>query len=512
MYCVDQGWSLILDSPSFVLPSPRCLLEPVSVESCLGLYELGYTLGDQDLKEEAKALVSAHFHHLSENNQSFLYLSPNTLLSLVSLDSLEVSSELIVFQAIWRWMMAQVSSRVPFLQDLLAHVRFPLLTPKELQVIQSELSRYPELRLLWKRLDWQARLQWSRGLRRGMYDNYIVCIFKTESLDLKSKDFLAACYNPQTETWRKLPLFKSLDFARCVAVGDKLYVNGGIHANYLYSDTLHEFSPLHGSWTQLPSMSVARASHGFLECNEKLYAFGGWRDYEDYLDSAECFDLVEKEWTPLAKMPFAVSHFASAVLKGKLYVIGGITDSEGSWYLSRNILIYDVSDDSWSQVLFKHECYWSGAVAANEGIYVIGGYIRSRINDLSMWWAKSKILHCSRQCFLLGENGKEIKWVSVPDLPVELAGAGVARWKNRIYVLGGENTYPIGDVEDKYYNTVFYWEPGDSKWTQCRKRLPFPSWTFRGFGCTTMNMPKKPIKDLFQQPSFALIAIEPLKA
>ncbi|XP_066492866.1 kelch-like protein 2 [Tiliqua scincoides] len=496
----------------------RFLLKHLSVENCLSLYELGYAHSDQALFEEAKALINVHFRRLSQEDESFLSLTPSTLISIISLDSLVISSELIVYRAVWHWVMAQLSSRLPFLRNLLAHVRLPLLTQEELQEVQAELEQYRDLRPRWKRLNRQERLQLSQGLRRGMYSTCIVCVdlFYMEGPELKTRDFQVACYNPQTETWEKLPILKSLYCARCVAVGDKLYVSGGVHTDDSYSDTLHEFCPLRGRWSQLPSMSVARASHGFLACNQKLFAMGGWRKYEAYLNSAESFDLVEKVWTPLAKMPFALSHFASAVLKEKLYLVGGVTDTVGSWFASRKVLIYDVSADSWSQVLLNHECYWSGAVAMNNGIYVIGGYFRSRVRHRNERWSELGSLRCSQKCFFLGEDGRVDKSVSIPRLPMKLAGAGVVRWKHRIYVLGGENTYLYNNLEgenqEEYYNTMFYWEPGATKWTQCQERLPFTSWGLSGFGCTTMKMPKKPIMELFRKTSVALTAIDPLNA
>uniref|UniRef100_A0A670IPP5 Uncharacterized protein n=1 Tax=Podarcis muralis TaxID=64176 RepID=A0A670IPP5_PODMU len=301
------------------------------------------------------------------------------------------------------------------------------------------------------------------------------------------------------ETWEKMPLLKRLYCARCVAVGDKLYVTGGVHTDNSYSDTMHEYSPLRGRWTQLPSMSVARASHGFLACNQQLFAMGGRCKYEGYLDTAECFDLERKFWAPIKRMPFVLSHFASAVLRNKLYLVGGVTKTIGSWCASQKVLIYEVSSDTWSQVYLDNECYWSGAVAMNNGIYVIGGYFRRN-------------LRCTRKCFFLGEDGQLDRRVTIPRLPIELAGAGVVRWKHRIYVLGGENAYMYNNLEGEnkveYYNTVYYWELGAPKWVQCQERLPFTSRGLSGFGCTTMKIPQKPILELFRKTSVALTAIE----
>ncbi|TFK13744.1 elongation factor 1-beta [Platysternon megacephalum] len=137
---------------------------------------------------------------------------------------------------------------------------------------------------------------------------------------------------------------------------------------------------------------------------------------------------------------------------------------------------------------------------------------RSRVRHHNERWPDSGNLHCSRKCFFLGEDGRVDKDVVIPKLPVEIAGAGVVRWKKRIYVLGGENTYLYnnhdGENEEEYYNTIYYWEPGDHRWTQCLERLPFSNWGISGFGCTTLKLPKKTILSLFRKTSVALTAVE----
>uniref|UniRef100_A0A674KBM3 BTB domain-containing protein n=1 Tax=Terrapene triunguis TaxID=2587831 RepID=A0A674KBM3_9SAUR len=442
------------------------LLEQVSVENCLLLYELGYAHGEQALLRVAMRQISLNFRHLSLEDKSFLHLKPSTLISIISSDSLVVSSEIVVYRAVRRWMKFQTSNRRPLLSKIMRHVRLPLLTQEELREVQLESAHCGDMRLRWKRLNRQERLQECGGLRQGMYNKCIVCV------DLFNME-----------------------------VADKLYVTGGVHTDDSYSDTLHEYSSFRGRWTQLPSMSMPRASHGFLNCNQKLYAVGGWCRYEDYLDSAECFDLMEKTWTPISRLPHTLSHFAATVLKNKLYLIGGVTDKLGSWYVSRKVLIYKVSSNVWTQVLLDAECYWSGAVSMNNGIYVIGG------------WPDSGNLHCSRKCFFLGEDGRVDKAVVIPKLPVEIAGAGVVRWRKRIYVLGGENTYLYnnhdGENEEEYYNTIYYWEPGDHRWTQCPERLPFSNWGISGFGCATLKLPKKTILSLFRKTSVALTGRRP---
>lgn len=76
--------------------------------------------------------------------------------------------------------------------------------------------------------------------------------------------------------------------------------------------------------------------------------------------------------------------------------------------------------------------------------------------------------------------------VVFPGLPRRIAAGGVARWKRRIYVLGGENG-------SRFYDSVYCWKPGWRSWVQRREKLPGETGGVSQFGCTTLKFPKKHI-------------------
>uniref|UniRef100_A0A8C3FU64 Uncharacterized protein n=1 Tax=Chrysemys picta bellii TaxID=8478 RepID=A0A8C3FU64_CHRPI len=271
--------------------------------------------------------------------------------------------------------------------------------------------------------------------------------------------------------WEKLPALNSLYSPACVAVGDKLYVSGGTLRDKSHSAALHKYDFFKGRWLHLPPMSVPRASHGFLACNQKLYALGGCGGFEDYLDSAECFDLMEKTWTPISRLPLALSCSASATLKDKLYLIGGERKNYLFPEMYKGVLIYDVNSGIWTQVPLAVACCSAGAVPMNNGIYVIGGYSKERMRHLPV-----------------SEDGRMDEDVVVPELPRGIAGAGVVQWERRIYVLGGENcwVYTNPNVHNEspgtYYDTIYFWEPSHLTWTECPENLPIVADGVSGFG------------------------------
>uniref|UniRef100_A0A8C3HAT6 Uncharacterized protein n=1 Tax=Chrysemys picta bellii TaxID=8478 RepID=A0A8C3HAT6_CHRPI len=288
---------------------------------------------------------------------------------------------------------------------------------------------------------------------------------------MENEEFHVCYFDPRKENWEKLPALNSLYSPACVAVGDKLYVSGGTLRDKSHSAALHKYDFFKGRWLHLPPMSVPRASHGFLACNQKLYALGGCGGFEDYLDSAECFDLMEKTWTPISRLPLALSCSASATLKDKLYLIGGERKNYLFPEMYKGVLIYDVNSGIWTQVPLAVACCSAGAVPMNNGIYVIGGYSKERMRHLPV-----------------SEDGRMDEDVVVPELPRGIAGAGVVQWERRIYVLGGENcwVYTNPNVHNEspgtYYDTIYFWEPSHLTWTECPENLPIVADGVSGFG------------------------------
>ncbi|XP_074977201.1 kelch-like protein 6 [Caretta caretta] len=478
----------------------RFLLKNISMQNCIGLYRLAQAYNHQALYYATMQLIVLNFGRFCEDDD-FLSLDLSSLITILSSDDLTVASELEVYLAVRRWIQFQPTTGHTLLNELMRHVRLPLLTDSEVVEVQLDSERYGDVQLLWKQLDSEERLQESGGLRQGMSDELIMCVDSTmwEDQELENEAFLMGSYDPHAEKWEKLTGLKSLTHPACVALGDKLYVSGGIYRNS-YSDALYEFNSFNGQWTQLPSMSVPRATHGFLICNQRLYAMGGWCGFHEFLNSAECFDLAEQIWTPISRMPFVLSRSASTVLKKKLYLLGGATGLTGYWQFHRGLLIYEVSSDTWTQVSLDNGFFSAGAVAMNNGIYIIGGYAEKRARE----WAEGGLIpenrHCTRKCFFISDDGSMNEEVIVPKLPKAIANAAVVHWEKRIYVLGGENL-------TQCYKTIYYWEPGEPRWSKCPEDIPVFSEGVSGFGCTTLKRPKKEILSLFQKTSVALIGV-----
>lgn len=480
----------------------RYLEMNISTSNCLRLYSLAHQYHHQTLLQAASHCIKQHFGPLSKK-ESFLSLEHDALVNLISSDSLEVPSEMTVYQAVRNWVESSTAARLPLFKQLLGHVRFPLLTHEELVGVQADIAEYyRHMRLKWKDLDGAGRLLESKGLRKGMYDECIVCVEVNENRvqDSDIPESYLHCFDPHTDKWEKLPPLKYLSYSGCTSMDCKLYLSGGQKDNTTFVDTLYEYSALTSQWSQLPSMTMSRATHPFLACNKKLYALGGCNNVGP-LTSAEAFNVVQNVWVHIASLPLALMYPASAVLRNKLYLIGGKTSRS-----YRGILIYDTISNWWNEISLEFACYGAAAVSVNAGIYVFGGYAEERGNFLTnSVMGTEEVSACTKGSFYLSENGR-VNWdISIPELPVALAFACAIEWQGKIYLLAGKD-------ENRSHNTSYIWVPEEKSWTRCPEEIPVTNES-KIFSSTTLKIPKKPIRFLLLEtsPSSAVTGVEHVK-
>ncbi|CAM5130014.1 unnamed protein product [Natator depressus] len=486
-----------LQIPPLLETVGRFLAETISLETCLRLYALAHAHQHPALLRAAGRYVSLHFRSLCEHD-AFLRLDPGTLIGIIASDGLAVASELAVYGAVGRWVRADPTERLPLLPELLGHVRLALLTPKELAEVQAdvaELSGAAGLGL--KELTGEGRLQESRGLRRGMYKEVIVCVGRRVRRGRAAGEDLDSpldCFDPRTERWGAPLGSVPVQFPGFAALGHKLYVAGGCGPDGCFSTSLHEYDACSGQWAQLPSMSWPLDPHGFLVCSRRLYAVGGCAEAAGKLDSAETFDPERKQWAPASRLPFPLSYFASAALHNKVYLIGGKKHVAGALATHRGLLIYHVRSDSWAQVPLGVGLCHAGAAAMAGGICVVGGCRDEAPGEEQEGASCLGNFQASRACFFLGEDGKVRQEVAIPALPRAIESAGAVCWQGRVYVVGGEDSA-------RWLNTVYYWEPSAAAWTPCREG-PAAGERVGWFGCVTLQVPRRRLRALFQgQPT-----------
>ncbi|TRY89410.1 hypothetical protein DNTS_010813 [Danionella cerebrum] len=474
----------------------RFLFEHLSVENCLGMYSLARSHHDQLLLRACLRLVGQHFPRVARQ-RDFLLLDPGTLGSLLESDRLGVDSETEVYDAARRWAEYQPADRYIHMPNLLRHLRPGLFGPEENSRMNKELGP-------------RASTEGMGGPlkpREGMFEKKIVCVDlkPREDESLQERNFTVDCFDPRTGKWEKLAALGSLLCPGCTAVGGRLFVAGGILRSGQVSSSLHEYDVVVNSWITRPQMSDPRAMLGLLGSGGFLYALGGC-NRTAFLDTCEKFDLNALTWSSGPRLPLPLRSFACAALRSRLYLLGGTTLEQTRAVVHAGVLIYHTVTRTWSRVaLDSGATCLAGGVAVRGGVCAIGGYLRDAAKFLDgnytlaepldatgrvLFFREGRGSGIEREVAVVGERGggsdRAPSPVVFPGLPRRIAAGGVARWKRRVYVLGGENG-------SRFYDSVYCWKPGWRSWVQRREKLPGETGGVSQFGCTTLKFPKKHI-------------------
>ncbi|KAJ0022506.1 hypothetical protein NQD34_009996 [Periophthalmus magnuspinnatus] len=473
----------------------RFLFEHLSVENCLGMYSLARSHHDQLLLRASLRLVAQHFPRVSRQ-KDFLLLDHGTLGSLLGSDRLGVHSEAEVYDAARRWAEHLPLERYAHMPSLLQHLRPGLLSNEESRRLSQELGP-------------SAAGEGPGGPlrpREGMFEKKIVCIDLTLREDDNQRDFTVDCFDPRTGKWEKLAPLGALVSPGCTAVGDRLFVAGGILRTCSVSQSVHEYDAVLDRWVEHAPMSQPRAMLGLLACGKSLFALGG-SNRSALLDSSEVLDLSTMTWTNGPRLPLPLRGFACAALRSRLYLLGGTTLEQNRAVVHSGVLIYHTLTRCWTKVaLDSGATCLAGGVAVRGGVCAIGGYMRDTTKFLDGNFTNLETLDATgRVLFFREGRGTEREVVVTnererggggsdrapspvvfPGLPRRIAAGGVARWKRRVYVLDGENG-------SRFYDSIYCWKPGWRSWVQRREKLPGDTGGVSQFGCTTLKFPKKHI-------------------
>lgn len=104
------------------------LAESLHPENCVGVLRLADTHTLLELKARVQEYIVQNFRRVVEHDE-VLELPLDVLVELLRRDELAVSDEECVYEAAMRWVKAGHAERLPFLAQVLTHVRLPLLEP-----------------------------------------------------------------------------------------------------------------------------------------------------------------------------------------------------------------------------------------------------------------------------------------------------------------------------------------------------------------------------------------------
>nr|XP_042130491.1 kelch-like protein 7 [Peromyscus maniculatus bairdii] len=416
---------------------------------CLGISVLAECLDCPELKATADDFIHQHFTEVYKTDE-FLQLDVKRVTQLLSQDTLTVRAEDQVYDAAVRWLKYDEPNRQPFMVDILAKVRFPLISKNFLsKTVQAEplIQDNPEClkmvisgmryhllspedreelaggtRPRRKKHDYRIALfggsqpqscryfnpkdySWTdircpfekrRDAACVFWDNVVYILGGSQLFPIKRMD----CYNVVKDSWySKLgPPTPRDSLAACAAEG-KIYTSGGSEvgnsALYLFEcyDTRTE------SWHTKPSMLTQRCSHGMVEANGLIYVCGGSLGNNvsgRVLSSCEVYDPATETWTELCSMIEPRKNHGLVFVKDKIFAVGGQNGLGGL----DNVEYYDIKSNEWKMV---SPMPWRGVTvkcaAVGSIIYVLAGFqgvgrlghILEYNTETDKWIANSKV-------------------------------------------------------------------------------------------------------------------------
>lgn len=270
-------------------------------------------------------------------------------------------------------------------------------------------------------------------------------------------------YDPLGHWAASAPLPTARQEMASVAVEGKIYVVGGINANWGTLKVVEAFDPETNTWSEEPPLPQPRHHLGLAAVNGKMYVIGGSsRDYPgiNVVNIVYEYDPVSGAWSTKSPMPTPRYAHATVVLNGKIHVIGGATLPTQD--LSTHEA-YDPQLNSWETLapLPVPRNHLSASVL-NSRIYVVGGR-RNWMEEGSAASRNYALLHVY--------SPANDTWTSLPEMPMPRGALATAALDGKLYVMGGESmpsniAQPPGVFEE---NEVY--DPVTATWSALKPMM-----------------------------------------
>lgn len=206
------------------------------------------------------------------------------------------------------------------------------------------------------------------------------------------------CYlDESVNQWKvltDLPLKASSSMAGVAALGNKLYIMGGVQGPHKQvADSCFCYSVTTNNWTNISSLSQPRYNLSLVGVDGRLYAIGG--EYERILmSSVEIYDVAAARWAFAANLPQPAARPACTTAMNRIFVC--------LWKPMETTEIYEYipRTDEWQLVstLIKQQSYGHHLVGHRDCLYVI----RNGPSD--------DFLRCLIECYNLTTG----QWSSLP--------------------------------------------------------------------------------------------------
>ncbi|XP_070385113.1 kelch-like protein 10 isoform X1 [Dermacentor albipictus] len=375
-------------------------LEP---DSCLDTYKLASRCGYENLAEEAFRHLLRNFDEVWKSSAQFQALTPEELRTILEDDRLYSTSEVVhKFNAILKWISADIDKRKSYLAKLLPLVRFARCSVTDFEKIinhpqvQGDEDSLEVLNAIYQTLSQRSM---AVGEVAGVDLSPWLWLTPRVPKDIlflfggwaggATNDMLT--YNCNTAKWRVMGNRCTMPRAyHGVAVIDQcIYFVGGFNGRQCYHSVVC-FDVSLAKWSDKANMNISRCYVSVAALQGYIYAMGGF-DGSLRTNTVERYDVKKNQWFMVAGMKDVRSDASAAAACGRIYIVGGYTGRE----VLDTVECYEPSTNVWTRVATMSSPRSGLKAVAHKGmLYVIGGYNGSQRLS-SMEQLDLRKVHCS---------------------------------------------------------------------------------------------------------------------
>lgn len=412
----------------------------IDIGNCLDVLTIADRYKIKELEDRALGFCAIHFNTILEH-EDVSSIEESILVKLISLDSLNVPSEIVVFQAIELWISSQDSSdKLDIFERLLSHVRFAYMDPHDLVSLQQsdsfknsarcrELISEATSHLLLRNCPEHTYPTYPSSIGYGSRDP-TKSIYAIGGWDRNRPLASVERYDVKSDEWTEIKPMSSPRFGMGVAIHENsIYVIGG-HDGENYLKTIERYDLIKNKWiSDVADMQHARASLCVIIFGGYIYAIGGQQRH-DALDIVERYDPRENKWflcNPMNKKRLGAS---VACNQNHIILFGGSDGPGNNSKIVDSVEYYDIESDKWS-TLFKDsvEAKHQGCVTYGQDIYLAGG-IRSGEEMTSF-----RKISLNKSRFGLDQANT---FTQLPNLSKQRSGVSLVELAGFIYAVGGD--------------------------------------------------------------------------
>lgn len=237
-------------------------------------------------------------------------------------------------------------------------------------------------------------------------------------------------FSPASGSWGSgtvASLSPGREQASCVAVGDTLFIFGGLSGSSVLASVEKHFASWIPAATPMPAGARGMAAFAV---GDSIFVFGGFtggdtatslvRVYKPSADTAG-----GTPWKTASPMPAPLGGMSCASIGGTIYFFGG--GNHG--IASPQVFSYNPAGDAWtSRANMPAERAYAACAAVGNDIYVFGGLAGTTVCNSTYRY-----------------NPAANTWTVMEPMPLARYGAGAVAHNNRIHVFGGfDGTNSLG--------------------------------------------------------------------